>query len=294
MDPAVSVCVPTWNGAAYLEETLRSALGQTFDDFELIVVDDGSSDRTMEIVESFGDRRLLIHRNPRRLGLPGNWNLCLELARGRYVKFLFQDDVLLPEALGELVGALQAVPEAPLAFGRREIRYFGPGLDEFPLQGGYYAEILQSFYASFDGRVTGAEFIASALREDRDIAINVVGEPSFVLLRRDSARALGGFHTGFLQLSDWDLWLRLARQGPLVFVDRCLGVFRVHPRGQSASPRHLRRVPWENVKLMARMRQLYGPELNRALRRQLRRAEWKHRAHFVMEALRRLTRVPRA
>lgn len=287
--PRVSICVPTWNGASHVAEALESALAQTHADFELLVVDDASPDRTLEVVASFRDPRLAVHRNDRRLGLPGNWNRCLSLARGPYVKFLFQDDLLAPTAVERLLTALEGAPGAPLAFCRREIRYEGPGLEAFPLKGGYYDSVLQGFYASFRGTVAGRALVASALEEGRPLPINVVGEPSFVLLRRDAALKAGGFDDSFEQLPDWDLWLRLAQEGPLVLVDESLGVFRVHGRSQSASFDRLR-VLRENVRLMTRVRRGYGPVLDAANLRRLAWALWRCRLAVVREAVPSLVR----
>jgi glycosyltransferase involved in cell wall biosynthesis len=286
----VSICVPTWNGADYVAETLRSALAQTETDFELLVVDDASTDQTLRIVAGFADPRIRIHRNDRRLGLPGNWNRCLVHARGEYVKFLFQDDLLEPPAVGKLLAALRAVPGASLAFGRRTIRQEGGGARTPLLLGDAYPELQRRFYSSAGGGVRGEDLVRSALREGRDLTVNVLGEPSFVLLRRDAVLKAGGFHPGFCQLVDWDLWLRLAREGPLVFVDETLGVFRVHDRGQSSRNHGSLRIPWEYVRLLSRIRDGYGPTLARAERRRLESARWRCRRHLAGEALRTLGR----
>lgn len=92
----VSICVPTYNGSAHLHQTIESARTQTFGDFELLIVDDDSSDDTFAIAAEFAriDSRIRVHRNSQRLGLAGNWNRCLELASGEWIKFLFQDDYL--------------------------------------------------------------------------------------------------------------------------------------------------------------------------------------------------------
>ena len=105
---AVSVCLPTYNGAAYIETALRSILHQTYQDFELLVVDDGSTDATLDIVRSFSDPRIRLHRNPERLGIPANWNRCLELAGGAFVCLFHQDDAMLPENLERKVQLLSA------------------------------------------------------------------------------------------------------------------------------------------------------------------------------------------
>ncbi|HEY2944039.1 MAG TPA: glycosyltransferase [Vicinamibacteria bacterium] len=284
--PAVSVCVPTWNGSAYVADALRSALAQTFHDFELLVVDDASTDDTLRVVASFDDPRVRVHRNERRLGLPGNWNRCLELARGEYVKFLFQDDLLEPDAVGQLLEALRRTPEAGLAFGRRIIRHEGDGAGTPLLLGDAYPEMQRRFYGSLRGGVRGEDLVRSALREGRDLTVNVLGEPSFVLLRRHAVMRAGGFDPGYRQLVDWDLWLRLGRGAVLVFVDETLGVFRVHDGGQSVRNRGSLRVPWEYVRLLTRIQRQYGPALGRAERRRLGTARWRCRRHLAGEALR--------
>jgi glycosyltransferase involved in cell wall biosynthesis len=85
--PVLSICLPTYNGEAYLAEALGSILQQTYALFEVIVVDDGSTDKTLEIVQAFAavDVRLRMYQNPQQRGIPGNWNECVRLARGQYV-----------------------------------------------------------------------------------------------------------------------------------------------------------------------------------------------------------------
>jgi glycosyltransferase involved in cell wall biosynthesis len=289
--PPISICVPTWNGAGYLAETLRSALAQTEPDFELLVVDDASTDETLKVVAAFGDSRIRVHRNERRLGLPGNWNRCLQHAQGEFVKFLFQDDLLAPTAVERLLAALRAVPGASLAFGRRTIRHEAAGEGAPLLLGDAYPEMQRLFYSSLHGGcVHGEQMVRSALREGRDLTVNVLGEPSFVLVRTEAARRAGGFHPGFCQLVDWDLWLRLAREGPLVFVDEILGVFRVHNRGQSIRNHGSLRIPWEYVRLLTRIRRAYEPMLDAGEQRSLAAARWRCRRHLVGEALRLLGR----
>ncbi len=287
----MSVVVPTWNGAAYLGETLASARGQTFGDFELLVVDDGSTDATLAIAEAAGDPRTTVHRNPRRLGIPGNWNRCLELARGRYVKFLFQDDVLHPDAVARLVAALDSAPGAALAFGRREIRHEGADRGALPLDDAdlrTYGEAQARFYASFDGPLAGADLVARALAERRDLTINVIGEPSFVLVDREAARSTGGFDARLFQLVDWELWLRVARAGAIVFVDASLGVFRLHAAGQSAANARSLRLPRDFVRVLRSIDRHYGPLLPDEARRRLRAEIGRYRRHLLGEALRRL------
>jgi glycosyltransferase involved in cell wall biosynthesis len=288
----VSLCIPVWNGAAFLPEALASAIGQTFRDFELLVVDDASDDASAAIAAATRDPRLRLVRNERRLGIPGCWNRCLAEARGDYVKFLFQDDVLTPVALASLVSALDAEPGAVLAFGRREIRHEGDG--DMPLRGEIYTAALTGFYAFVrtapSGVLRGLDLVEGALESGRDLAINVIGEPSFVLFRRDAVLRAGGFDPSFAQLVDWELYLRLARYGAVVFCDEPLGVFRVHPRAQSIANRQGLLMPREYVRLLGRIEDSYGPDLRRSRDVDLRVALWRYRAHLLGESIRSVLR----
>lgn len=105
--PKVSVIIPTYNRASYLKEAIESVLAQTYKDFELIIVDDGSTDNTEEVVRSFDDERI-IYKKKQREGHPGKTrNVGLDLARGEYIAFLDDDDLWLPEKLEEQIKALE-------------------------------------------------------------------------------------------------------------------------------------------------------------------------------------------
>ena len=108
--PRVSVCIPVRNGADYIAECLESVLAQTFGDFELLVVDNCSTDDTETIVRRYTDRRLRYIRNAKNLGLVGNANRCLQLASSEYVGLFHHDDVMLPENLARKVSVLDAHP----------------------------------------------------------------------------------------------------------------------------------------------------------------------------------------
>src|SRR3982751_3050681 len=91
--PRVTVCVPMYNGERYLAECIESILAQTYTDFQLLLVDDCSTDATRSIAESYAaaDSRVRLIVNHTNLGLVGNWNRCIELATGEWIKFVFQD-----------------------------------------------------------------------------------------------------------------------------------------------------------------------------------------------------------
>ena len=81
--PILIICLPTYNGEAYVETALNSILNQSYTAFEVVIVDDGSTDRTLDLVCQFQDLRLRIYQNQQQRGIPGNWNECIGLARGR-------------------------------------------------------------------------------------------------------------------------------------------------------------------------------------------------------------------
>lgn len=278
LTPRVSICLPTRDGARHVAAALDSAVGQTLAGCELLVVDDASRDETVGLLQAFAAPRLRLHRNATPLGIPRNWNECLQRAEGGYVKFLFQDDVLYPRAVEALVAALERVPEAPLAFGRRDL-WLESGTDVF---GRAYGEELARFYAAVGPLVRAADLVEAALAQGRDLTVNVVGEPSFVLLRREAALRAGGFDPAFMQLADWELWLRLARTGPLVFVDESVGRLRVHERSQSAASFRSVRVRRELVGFLDHLARLYADDLSAEARRALRRQRRNHQLRLAI------------
>src|SRR4051812_49422897 len=116
--PAVTVAIPTFNRAALLREAIASVLSQTFGDFEVIVSDNASVDQTADMVASFADKRLRYHRNTTNLGLVGNLNRCLSLARGTYITVIHDDDRMLPTNLERKVAALQRNPRLGFVHSR--------------------------------------------------------------------------------------------------------------------------------------------------------------------------------
>ncbi len=109
--PKVTVFIPVHNRERYICVAVNSILAQTFEDFELVVVDDGSTDRTVAVLESYSDPRLRVARNPRNLGIPATRNHGLELARGEYIALLDSDDHAYPERLAHQVRFLDANPK---------------------------------------------------------------------------------------------------------------------------------------------------------------------------------------
>ena len=195
-----------------MTEAISSVLAQTFHDFELIVVDNCSTDNTTQLVQSFAarDRRIRYVRNQINVGAQNNLNRCIELATGTYINILCADDLLEPTALEKLVRAFEDHPNISLASCARRI------VDEAlrPLN-------ILSFSDRFEC-VSGIDVIHRCLKRG-----NLIGEPSAVLFRK--LHAARGFDTRYRQFIDLEMWFYLLEKGNFAFVPEPLCKFRKHP-----------------------------------------------------------------
>ena len=210
---AVSVCLPTYNGADYIEEALRSILNQTYQDFELLVVDDGSTDTTLDIVQSISDPRIQLHRNPERLGIPANWNRCLELAAGEFVCLFHQDDVMLPENLERKIQLLSADETVGFVHSAVETLVEESAPSSF-------ADWIED--ATEDMVWDGPEYFRTLLLNG-----NRVCAPT-VLARRSALLEQGGFDPDLGFACDYAMWLRLCLTYRVGFLVRPLVCYRWH------------------------------------------------------------------
>jgi glycosyltransferase involved in cell wall biosynthesis len=216
--PKISVLIPTYNYARFLPAAIESVLAQEFRDFELLIVDDCSADDTAEVVQPFRDRDPRVHFsvNAANLGMVDNWNHCLELARGEYIKFLFGDDKLCHrQALGKMAAMLEKHPTATLAASARVIL-------------GDNSEVLDVWRPLAEGCHDGRTIITEYLMENGK---NLVGEPSAVLFRKADARR--GFDARYRQVVDVEMWFHLLEKGDLAYTREPLCAFRCHPLQQT-------------------------------------------------------------
>lgn len=219
-DPLVSVCIPVRNGEAYLEQTLRSVLDQEFDDLEVVISDNASTDRTVEIVRSFADARIRLLENSQDIGGIANWNRVASAGRGRYLKLLAADDLLFPDALAAQVPVLEAAEHRDVAMvaSTRDI------IDESGrvlLRGRGLGGLV--------GRIPAAQAVAATVRA----GTNLFGEPHVVLFRRALLPPEGAFLPERSYMVDLDLWCRLLMVGDLYALPHRVGAFRVHAQAES-------------------------------------------------------------
>jgi glycosyltransferase involved in cell wall biosynthesis len=213
--PAISVCVPSYNNSTTLARCLRSILEQDGAEFEIVVVDDASTDGSADIAATMlrpGDRLI---RNEVRLGLCANHNKCIALARGTRIQFVHGDDWLLPGALRRLAPYLDD-PAVGLAFAPRRVDQ-----DHMPLRWRLVTRP-HKFFRSLGERNQGRSLVAQMLWAGG--ASNWIGEPTSVMFRRELALAVGGLREDIYQLVDADFWFRLMLRSEVCFVPDELSV----------------------------------------------------------------------
>jgi glycosyltransferase involved in cell wall biosynthesis len=238
MKPAVSICIPTYNGADFLQECLDSILDQTYSDFELIIVDDKSCDRTIEIAKAYAskDPRITVVENPLNLGLVGNWNRCIELSQCEWVKFVFQDDIIAPNYLERMLG--ESTPDCDLIFCRRNF-IFEANVSEGKRR--EYERYINSDKAlPSNTQITAFEYCEAIISQPWE---NIIGEPTSSMVRKRAFDRFGGFNPNLIQICDLELWDRIATNVGIVFVRENLVSFRIHNESTTSknhASRHFR------------------------------------------------------
>lgn len=191
--PSVSVVLAVYNGERHLEASLRSILDQTFTDFEVIVVDDGSVDRTPEILSGMrrSDSRIGVIRQENR-GLAASLNRGIALARGAYIARQDADDMSLPGRFERQVAYLQTHPS---------VAALGTGTDVI----------------DESGAVVGALTVARGPQTVRRALLTLSSTPvhGSMMLRKNALQATGGYRDAFLAGQDYDLWLRMSSRSEI-------------------------------------------------------------------------------
>jgi glycosyltransferase involved in cell wall biosynthesis len=235
--PVVGIGMPVYNGERYLANAIESVLCQTMTDFEVVISDNASSDRTEEICRDYANRdaRIRYFRNEANIGAIPNFNRVFELARGTYFKWAAHDDVLKPHFLGRCVEALDAAPHAAVC--QTAVEY----IDESGLLLGLHRHHLPGS----DSPDAVARFATLALRPHDCYA-------QMGLLRRALAACalpMGGYHG-----ADRAFLARMALAGPFISVREPLLQVRDHAERYSRAQRNLRdRATWYDARNKGRL-----------------------------------------
>jgi len=234
----ISVVIPTYGHRDYVLQTLDSVFAQTYTDYEVIVVNDGSPDDTAELLRPLVEAGRIRYIEQENQGMSSARNRGIAEARGEYVALLDDDDLWPPDKLQTQVEALRERPEAVLVYGR-------PALLKED----------ESIYI-FEDPTYPSGSVYEQIREQ----CWFLG-PAQALIRTDALQKVGGFDPRLWATDDWDLYIELARLGEFLFLDRVCLFYRVHATNASRTNavRHvnnlfklMRKHSGRNVRLMIR------------------------------------------
>ncbi len=225
MTPPCTVAIPVFNRVDLIGRCVASALAQDVPGLCVLVVDNHSTDGTWEALQELRDPRLRLVRNPRNLGLFGNFNRCIELAEGEWLKFLCSDDLLVAGALARELASVAGRPQVALLTSRGEY------VDLAGAPRGRVGWLVPP--GTYAGRAAVGESLAMLLR----LALNPFNYPSGVLVRRSALAAAGGFDPGMRIVSDVDLFLRVLAHGDLAVSADVATRITLHPGQISARER---------------------------------------------------------
>ncbi len=219
--PTVSVLVKCYQHAPYVRQTIESVLAQSFQDFEIVVTDDGSTDGTADVIRSFNDPRIRLECWPDNRGISTAMNAAIARARGRYLAILNSDDWALPGRLRRQVGFLETHPEVSLVFGVPRM------VDEQGLPTtGFNDFTLPLRFESFSRREWLRYFFHHG---------NVLNAPS-AMIRREAYAAAGQYDPRLANLQDFDMWIRMLVAGHQIHVlPDAFTAFRIRANHANAS-----------------------------------------------------------
>lgn len=200
--PTVSVIIPTYQHAQFISDAIQSVLDQTYRDFEVIIINDGSTDRTAEILDGYSDRVTVITQ-PNR-GLPASRNVGINHSLGEFVAFLDADDFWLSNKLEKQVQLMNEDPDLGLIFTNATV-----------LSGAITKGTI------FDLVTPKSGWVEKELFQD-----NFMPMPT-ILVRRSCFKSVGLFDENLRSCEDYDLWLRISHLYPVAYIDEPLACYRI-------------------------------------------------------------------
>ena len=207
--PTISVIIPVYNGEKTIKQTIESVLNQTFRDFELLIINDGSQDATLEIIQAINDERIQVF-SYQNSGVSASRNRALTKAKGEFISFIDADDLWTPNKLELQLKALQDNPQAAVAYS------WSDWIDEsgqFLRSGGHIT-------------VNGKAYEKLLLRD-------FIESGSNPLIRKQALDEVGCFEQSVTPAEDWDMWLRLAARYEFVTVEVPQILYRISPNSAS-------------------------------------------------------------
>ena len=212
----VSVVIPTYNCAQYIAETLNSVLYQTRPPHEIIIVDDGSTDGTGDIVRSFGNAVQWVQQTNQGVCVARNRGLAL--STGEFLCFLDHDDYWLPHKLQHQLDSFEAHPETGVVFTRFALWHPEQGSYPRPDQVAAPDDVLPPSDPAYSGWIY------------HQFLLDCWALTSTAMIRREALDRCGGFDPSLPYSEDWELWLRISREFPFFKLDGISTLYRQHPQ----------------------------------------------------------------
>jgi glycosyltransferase involved in cell wall biosynthesis len=225
----ISVCIPVYNGALYLQQAIESVLAQTYTHLEIVVADDGSTDSSIAIIEAYQqkDNRIKLYKNPQNLGLVGNWINCVEKAAGKWIQFLFQDDYMETNCV-ETLWSLCVKNNTEIAISNRDFIIEESAHKSFR---DFFTHQITKTDELFPKSYYTPEEAANILKNY--INMNVLGEPICWLFTKHLYHTVQGFDMQMQQMVDYEFALKAVLNFPCSFTPHNLLHFRVHNKSTS-------------------------------------------------------------
>jgi glycosyltransferase involved in cell wall biosynthesis len=242
MTPRVSVVIKAYNHAAFIGQAIHSILDQSFQDFEVIITDDGSVDGTPDVVRTFSDPRIDLHVFERNRGISNAMNATIARARGQFIAILNSDDFALPGRLERQVAFLDTRPEIAAVFGMPLV------VDESGAPTENYFDFRTALRFPDYSRKTWLKFFF--------FFCNVLCAPT-AMIRRSVYTELGSYDPRLTNLQDFDMWVRLSAGHDIHVMSEELTAFRIRKDNQNASaprPDTLLRSQFEYAQILKRYR----------------------------------------
>ncbi|TVZ53385.1 glycosyltransferase family 2 protein [Dokdonia sp. Hel_I_53] len=229
--PLVSICIPVYNGALYLKEALDSIKHQSYKNIEVIISDDHSSDNSLEIISIFKEKAtfpVYLHAHKPN-GIGANWNNTIKLANGYFIKFLFQDDVLLPDCITKMVNTFRLYPYIGMVACKRNFLVEGMKSDVIKKWISQYEDLQKEFVKPYDESnhvVIDASIFS--LPSFYKSPLNKIGEPPTTMFKRSIVNDVGLFSEDLKQILDYEFYYRILKKYPIIILKEKLVNFRIH------------------------------------------------------------------
>lgn len=217
MNPLISICIPNYNYEKYIGEAIDSVLSQTYQNFEIIIFDNASTDNSLNIINSYTDRRIKLHINPSNINLYENINRAMSYATGDLICVLHSDDFYHENFLEEIVKAYRKYPDQ---------KVFVTGVYNYH---SVQKDLKQHAPFPYGGIKSQNEVIT------RLIYSNNIGNGVNVCFHKDVIRKAGMYSSAFCFASDYDFLFRMARNFDFVYIPKFLAFYRIHGNNLSHS-----------------------------------------------------------